>query len=176
MYGRELLKPLLGLDLYGLFAGVSNTLHYWFGFVFPIAITLMFFQFVTRNIYEKGDMTWLAKGGGIITKSHPSAGFFNMGEKILFWLVMLFGALISASGLIMEFQLLELSRTEMLIANSIHAIIAAIFVLVVFGHIYLAAIGVQGTISAMTKGVVDVNWAKAHHDRWHEQTQSAQKP
>lgn len=176
MYGRQLLIPVIGLEGYATLTAVSNTLHYWFGLVFPVAIVLMFFKFVSRNIYERGDMTWLIKGGGLINKSHPSAGFFNMGEKMLFWLVMLFGVLVSASGLIMEFQLLDLNRTEMLNTNTIHAIVAAGFVVVIFGHIYLATIGVKGTLSAMTDGTVDMNWAKAHHDRWYKQIQSVQKP
>ena len=172
MYGRPVLIPLIGVETYAQIAVVSKTLHNYFGLIFPVSILLMFFQFVRRNIYEKGDLTWLAKGGGFFSKSHPSAGFFNMGEKMLFWLVILFGLLVSASGLVMVFQLFELSRTEMMIANSAHGVIAAAYVAIVFGHIYLSTLGVKGTLSAMTKGTVDENWAKAHHDRWYAQLRS----
>ncbi len=175
MYGRTLLVPVLGAESSAWLVGASNTVHYWMGFVFPIAIILMFFKFVRRNLYEKGDLKWLLKGGGIITDDHISAGFYNMGEKILFWLVIIFGVALSASGLIMEFQLLELTRTEMLIMNSVHGIVAAIFTAIIFGHIYLATIGVKGTLSAMTDGRVDENWAKAHHDRWFDEVQASQK-
>lgn len=169
MYGRSLLAPMMGAEAYGFFGGISNTVHYLLGFIFPITIILMFFKFVGRNLYAKGDFNWLFKGGGFLSDAHVSAGFFNMGEKILFWLVMLFGVLLSASGLIMEFQLIELSRTELMMANSVHGIVAAVFVMLVFGHIYLSTLGVKGTLSGMTKGTVDENWAKAHHDRWYEQ-------
>ena len=52
-------------------------------------------------IYEKGDLTWLLKGGGFIGKGHVSGGFFNMGEKSWYWLVILVGLAISISGLIL---------------------------------------------------------------------------
>ncbi len=175
LYGRSLIIPYLGIETYGMIAAASKTTHSLFGLIFPISIVLMFLKFVRRNLYERGDLTWLMKGGGMLSKSHPSAGFFNMGEKVLFWLVILFGTLISVSGLIMVFQLFEFTRTEMIITNTLHGVVAACFVFLIFGHIYFAAIGVKGTISAMTDGSVDKNWAKAHHDRWYEKAQSVKK-
>ncbi len=176
LYGRPLLIPVLGIETYGMVAAGSKTLHNLFGIIFPISVLLMFLQYVGRNIYEKGDMKWLLKGGGIVTDAHQSAGYFNMGEKILFWLVMLFGVLMSVTGLIINFPVFDLTRADMILLYKVHAVVAGVFVMLIFGHIYLAVVGVKGTLRSMTDGTVDENWAKAHHDRWYEQIQSDQEP
>jgi formate dehydrogenase subunit gamma len=46
--------------------------------------------------------------------------------------------------------------------------VAIVFIALVFGHIYMATLGVPGTLQGMTKGYVDANWAKSHHDKWYE--------
>lgn len=175
LYGRPLLIPVMGIETYGMIAAGSKALHNLFGIIFPLTILLMFAQFVGRNFYAKGDLRWLGRGGGILTDTHQSAGFFNMGEKILFWLVMLFGLLMSVSGLVIYFPVFELTRADTIFLYKLHAVVAGAFVILVIGHIYLAVVGVKGTLSAMTDGTVDENWAKAHHDRWYEQLKSAQE-
>lgn len=172
LYGRTLLIPIMGIETYGLAAATNKTIHNWVGLIFPVTILLMFLQFVGRNLYARGDMTWLVKGGGIVTDAHQSAGYFNMGEKILFWLVMLFGALISISGLILYLPIIEFSRADMILTYKIHGIIAGAYVILIVGHVYLAVVGVKGTLSSMTDGTVDENWAKAHHDRWYKEIKS----
>jgi formate dehydrogenase subunit gamma len=172
LYGRTLLIPIMGIETYGVIAATNKTIHNWVGLVFPVTILLMFLQFVGRNLYARGDMTWLAKGGGIVTDAHQSAGYFNMGEKILFWLVMLFGLLISITGLILYLPIIEFSRADTILAYKIHGIIAGAYVILITGHIYLAVVGVKGTLSSMTDGTVDENWAKAHHDRWYKEMES----
>jgi formate dehydrogenase subunit gamma len=175
LYGRDLLIPLLGPENYGLVAAASKTLHNLFGIIFPLTVMLMFIQFVGRNFYEKGDMKWLIKGGGIATDAHLSAGFFNMGEKILFWLVMLLGLLMSVSGLLINYPVFDLIRADMILLYKVHGVVAGGFVILICGHIYLAVFGVKGTLQSMTHGSVDENWAKSHHDRWYEDVKSKNK-
>jgi len=38
-----------------------------------------------------------------------------------------------------------------------------------FVHIYLGAIGMEGSLETMTTGYCDSNWAKEHHDEWYEE-------
>jgi formate dehydrogenase subunit gamma len=46
-----------------------------------------------------------------------------------------------------------------------------VFIALVVGHIFLAVFFVRGTLSGMTRGQVDANWAKEHHDRWYTEVQ-----
>ena len=60
------------------------------------------------------------------------------------------------------------------IALSAHGIAAILFIAVSFGHIYLATLGVEGALESMTRGTVDANWAKSHHDLWYADLQAQQ--
>ena len=55
---------------------------------------------------------------------------------------------------------------EMQYASTWHAIMALFLVCVIFAHIYIGTLGMQGAFSAMGSGEVDVNWAKEHHNLW----------
>ena len=58
---------------------------------------------------------------------------------------------------------------EMQYASTWHAIMALFLVCVIFAHIYIGTLGMQGAFSAMGSGEVDVNWAKEHHSLWAEE-------
>ena len=124
-------------------------------------------RFAIRNLPARGDLTWLIKGGGIIGNAHVSAGFFNAGEKIWFWLVALLGITVSISGLILLFPIFGQGRELMQLALIVHGIASVALVAGSLGHIYIGTAGTEGSLESMTTGYVDENWAKAHHDRWH---------
>ncbi len=69
-----------------------------------LGLILVFFMWVLRNIPHHRDLIWLLKGGGLFSKhSHPDAGKFNAGQKIIFWSVILLGGSISVTGLSLLF-------------------------------------------------------------------------
>ena len=126
----------------------------------------MLVRFVKKNIYARGDLTWLLKGGGMIGNSHVTGGFFNMGEKSWYWLVILFGLAISVTGLILLFPMFGQGRVIMELSHVVHVIGAIALIAVSFGHMYLGTVGTEGTNESMDTGYVDIKWAEAHHDRW----------
>ncbi|MBE9545038.1 MAG: formate dehydrogenase subunit gamma [Proteobacteria bacterium] len=169
LFGRTLLIPVLGHDIFSVLASSSKEGHNLFGPIFLVSLILMLFSFVKRNIYARGDMTWLLKGGGMIGKSHASGGFFNMGEKTWYWIVILIGLVISVSGLILVSPNFGQGRLIMELSHVVHASTAILLIAVSFGHIYLATAGTEGTKEGMNTGYVDIKWAEAHHDRWAKQ-------
>lgn len=166
LFGRTLLIPAFGHELFSTIAAASKLTHNLIGPIFLISLVLMLFQFVTRNIYARGDLTWLLKGGGMIGKSHVTGGFFNMGEKSWYWLVILVGLVISITGLILVSPNLELTRIIMELSHVLHTLGAIFLIAVSMGHMYLGSIGTEGTNESMKSGYVDIKWAEAHHDRW----------
>lgn len=166
LFGRSLMLPWMGLELFSVFASAAKEGHNLFGPLFLLALALMFLQFVVRNIYQKGDLTWLLKGGGIIGDHDVPSNFFNMGEKSLFWLLIIVGGLIAISGLILLFPLFGQGREIMELSHIVHAITALIMLMVVIGHIYIGTIGMQGALEGMTSGYCDLNWARDHHSWW----------
>jgi formate dehydrogenase subunit gamma len=169
LLGRTLLIPLFGHHVFSLLASASKESHNLFGPIFLVSLIMMVVSFARRNIYEKGDLTWLLKGGGFIGKGHVSGGFFNMGEKSWYWMVILIGLLISISGLILVFPNFGQGRVIMAISHVVHVVGAIILIAVSIGHMYMGSIGTEGSMEAMKSGYVDINWVEAHHDRWARQ-------
>lgn len=166
LVGRPLLIPLLGKSAFSMLASASKEGHNLFGPIFLVSLLMMLYSFARRNIYEKGDLTWLLKGGGFIGKGHVSGGFFNMGEKSWYWLVILVGLVISISGLILVSPNFGQGRVIMGISHVVHVIGAIILMAVSIGHMYMGSIGTEGSSEAMKSGYVDIHWVEAHHDRW----------
>ena len=173
LLGRPLLLPLFGKEVFSILASASKEGHNLFGPLFLVSLIMMLISFGRRNIYEKGDLAWLLKGGGLIGKGHDSGGFFNMGEKTWYWMVILIGLVISISGLILVSPNFGQSRVIMELTHIVHVVSAMILIVVSIGHMYLGSIGSEGALEGMKTGYVDIKWADAHHDRWgkhcHEQ-------
>jgi formate dehydrogenase subunit gamma len=188
LYGRYVLLPVLGKEAFAAMSQVGKLLHNYVAFAFMVGLLLTFVVWIRHNFPSWQDVTWLAKGGGMLVKgSHPPAWKFNAGQKILFWLVMLGGLSISLSGiaLMFPFETAMFAKTfavlnvfglslpteltpiqEMQYASSWHAIVSLLLVCVIIAHIYIGTLGMQGAFSAMGSGEVDVNWAKEHHSLW----------
>jgi len=166
LLGRPLLIPLLGKEVFGLLASASKEGHNLIGPLFLVSLIMMLFSYVRKNLYEKGDLKWLLRGGGVIGKEKLSVGFFNMGEKIWFWLLMLVGLVVAISGLVLLFPNFGQGRFIMEISHVIHSIGALALFCISLGHMYMGSVGMEGALDAMTTGYVDINWADGHHDRW----------
>jgi formate dehydrogenase subunit gamma len=171
LLGRFVLLPWMGPEVFSILASASKEAHDLMGPVFVAALISFFVQFVRMNLPGKGDLGWMVRLGGLIGHKHPAVGFFNPGEKILFWLVVLLGGLLSVSGIAVLFQNLWPGRDLMQAALVGHAVGGLLFIAMVFGHIYLA-LSVKGLLPAMTEGYVDANWARAHHRHWYDQVEA----
>jgi len=176
LYGRFVLIPLLGADGFSITASACKEMHNLIGPLFVFAVLALLVLYIKDNFFNRGDITWLTKGGGMFG-GHVSAGRFNAGEKTWFWLVMIFGFLLCITGLILDFSIFGQGREIMALSHMIHGISALLLIAVSFGHIYLGTIGVEGTLEGMTTGYVDANWAKSHHDLWYEEiSKTSEKP
>ncbi len=58
---------------------------------------------------------------------------------------------------------------EMQLSQTWHAIVAFVFIAIIFAHIYIGSVGMEGALDAMTSGDVDEQWAKEHHGLWVEE-------
>jgi len=167
LFGRFVALPVLGAEAFSVIASASKEGHNLFGPLFLVAIVALFVRWAARNLPSRGDLKWLIKGGGIIGNAHVSAGFFNTGEKIWFWSVMLLGLTVSISGLVLVFPVFGQGREIMQLALIVHGIAAVLFIAGSLGHIYIGTLGTEGSLESMTTGYVDENWARGHHDRWY---------
>jgi formate dehydrogenase subunit gamma len=142
----------------------------------------VFLTFLRDNWPQRGDLRWLLQGGGMLRKSgreEPPSHRFNAGEKLVFWGgVLLLGALVVASGLVMN-QLvpgMAYPRSTMQVAHMVHNASAVLMLCVFAGHIYLGTIGMRGAYAAMRHGSVGDAWAREHHAYWYEDVRSGKVP
>jgi len=167
LFGRFVVLPVFGPEAFGVIASACLEGHNLFGPLFLVALFLLFIRFAAKNIPKRRDLTWLRRGGGAIGEGHVSSGFFNAGEKIWFWAVIVLGLTVSISGLILDFPIFAQGRETMQLTLIVHGITAVLLTAGSLAHIYIGTIGSEGSLESMTTGYVDENWAEAHHDRWY---------
>ena len=56
-----------------------------------------------------------------------------------------------------------------------HALVSLILTAIIFAHLYLGSIGMEGAFDAMGKGDVEEQWAREHHSIWAEDVLNARK-
>ncbi len=169
LYGRVALIPVIGKDAFAAYAGLCKTLHNYLGPFFAAGLVLMLLVWLKDNIVRAHDLQWFAKGGGIIGKGHPSAGKCNGGEKAWYWLLVVVGLAMVASGLVLDFPQYGQDRGQMQLAHVIHAASSLVVCAFFLGHLYIGTIGTEGALEGMVNGRVDEQWAKQHHDLWFEE-------
>ncbi len=194
LYGRYVLKPILGPEAFAFITGIGKWLHNYVALAFMIALVLVFVLWVRHNFPRTADIKWILKGGGLLVKgSHPPAHKFNAGQKLVFWAVILLGTSLSLSGIALLFpfetamfaktfvfmnmlgfdlptQLTPLEETQL--ALLWHSMVALALIVVVIAHIYIGSLGMEGAFDAMGTGQVDKNWAREHHSLWIERIES----
>ncbi|WP_152207951.1 formate dehydrogenase subunit gamma [Marinobacter changyiensis] len=196
LMGRSFLIPVIGLEAFSTLAVGAKWIHNNISWAFMLGLVLTFCMWVVHNIPNKLDWQWLKAGGGIFTKSHPSAKKFNAGQKIVFWTVMILGFSVSLSGLslLFPFQMPMFADTfgfmnsilgtnfptalapheEMQLSNIWHSVVAFLMMVAIIAHIYIGTVGMEGAYDAMGNGQVDLEWARQHHDLWVDEVQAKQ--
>jgi formate dehydrogenase subunit gamma len=168
-FGKRLLLPLMGPDLFSRWSEAAKYVHDFMAFPFMFGIVLMAALWLKDNVFEPVDWEWFRQGGGFIKRRHPPARRFNAGEKLVFWLALAAGAGTSISGLALLFPFYLTNIAGMQMAQIIHSVVAMLFIALILGHIYIGTIGMEGAFEAMWTGEVDLNWAKEHHRLWLEE-------
>lgn len=171
MFGRAVLIPLLGLEGFSAWAGVSIVLHNWLGPLFIVGLAVMILIWFTNNLPKSYDWEWFKQGGGILKGKHPPAGKANAGEKLfVFWAgLIVCGIIVSATGVVLDFPIWGQTREDMQLAQVLHASFAIIWTGIILGHTYLGSIGTEGAFEGMATGRVSVEFAEQHHDQWYEE-------
>lgn len=178
-FGKFFLLPILGGTLFGWLAYALKNVHNFAGPLFAVSLVIVFFTFLKDNFPRRGDLTWLLKGGGMLSGKEVPSHRFNAGEKLVFWGGVLFlGAIVVASGLVLDKLVpgLIYERGTMQIAHMVHAVATVVMMVMFMGHIYLGTIGMQGAYKAMKTGYVDETWAREHHGLWYDDIKAGKIP
>jgi formate dehydrogenase subunit gamma len=177
-FGRWLLIPLIGHPAFTALSQASKYTHNFLAVPFVLGVLVMAVVWIKDNLPERADLEWLRQGGGMLRGGgvHPEAGRFNAGQKGIFWLVVLGGLGMAATGYLLMLPFAYTGIGGMQVAHLVHAILGAIMIAVIIGHIYIGTIGMEGAFDAMGSGRVDANWAREHHRRWYDRLRGREGP
>ncbi|GJD62873.1 formate dehydrogenase subunit gamma [Methylobacterium frigidaeris] len=172
IFGKRLLMPLIGPEAFATLAQYGKYAHIYLAWPFMLGVLFMLVLWIKDNIPGKIDWIWLKQGGGLLGDAHPSAGRFNAGQKMVFWMVVGFGLAMGATGIMMIFPFAATDINGMQIMQVIHSLIGVVFIAGILAHIYIGSLGMEGAYDAMGSGEVDLAWAKVHHDLWVKEQQA----
>jgi formate dehydrogenase subunit gamma len=178
-FGKFFILPVIGTALFGWLTYALKNIHNFAGPLFAVSLVIVIVTFVRDNIPSKEDITWILKGGGLISGTEVPSHRFNAGEKILFWSGVFFlGLVVVVSGLVLDKVIpgLVYERGTMQISHMVHAVATFLMMTMFMGHIYMGTIGMRGAYSAMRDGYVDETWAKEHHELWYDDIQAGKIP
>jgi len=176
-FGKMLLLPILGHDLYSWIAAAAKNVHNFVGPILIVGVLWMIIRFLRYNWFTKEDFIWLTKIVGNLTGHEYPSGKFNGGEKLIFRiLLVLLTPLLIISGLVLNFPNLGQARDTMQTFNVIHMVLAYVAIAMAFAHIYLGTIGQKGAYRAMRDGYVTAEWAQHHHERWYNDVKAGKVP
>ncbi|NNM74817.1 formate dehydrogenase subunit gamma [Enterovirga sp. DB1703] len=169
IFGKRLLMPIIGPDAFAALSQWGKYAHNYLAWPFMLGLLLMLIVWVKDNIPNRVDVAWIRKGGGFLGDAHPSAYRFNAGQKMIFWIVVIGGLLMSATGILMLFPFSATDINGMQLTQAVHAVIGVLFIAAILAHIYIGSLGMEGAYDAMGSGEVDLAWARRHHDLWVEE-------
>lgn len=151
----------------------SRILHPFIGVVLAVAFFFFAMGMWGQNRITAVDKEWQKRLGDILcnkTQGLPEIGKYNIGQKYLFWTLVVTIALLLVSGIVIwqpwftpYFPVVAVRAAVLL-----HAVAAFVAILGIIIHIY-SAIWVKGSIRAMTRGTVTAAWAKHHHPAWYKE-------
>jgi len=170
--GFAIYSPWLFHWITPLFGGGPRTrlLHPWFGLLFEIFFLFQFLNWVAPMAWKEADRRWMKRLRAYATNEEPleaeDVGFFNGGQKIYFWTIVVSGILFLITGLLMWFDNLS-PRWVVVVSYVVHDIAALVMLAGFIIHIYEGTAQQPGTFHSMVDGTVTESWAWTHHPAWY---------
>jgi formate dehydrogenase subunit gamma len=148
-----------------------RAIHHGAGVVFTVALVLAFLIWVKECAhFDSDDVAWMKVAGGYLggNPKLPEMGKFNTGQKMFFFIIVIFGVLVSLSGYVMWFPA-SFSRDLVQWSYLVHA--ASMFMLTAgwLAHWYLGTIANPGGFSAITTGWVPRAYIKSHQPKYYRE-------
>lgn len=159
--------------LANLFGGGTwaRILHPFIGVVLFVSFLGLAARFWSDNSITAVDREWKKHFGEILAnkaKNLPEIGKYNLGQKYLFWALVVAIPVLTVSGIVIwqPYFAPVFPISLVRLAAVLHALFAFIAIVAIIIHVY-AAIWTRGSIRAMVRGTVTVAWARHHHPGWY---------
>jgi formate dehydrogenase subunit gamma len=169
--GFAIYSPWLFHWIAPLFGGGPRTraLHPWFGLLFTVFFLFQFLNWVTPMAWTAADRRWVKGIRQYATNKERLAsedvGFFNGGQKLYFWAIVVSAILFLITGLLLWFTDLT-PRWIVAISYVVHDLAALVMLAGFIIHVYEGTAHQPGTFRSMMDGTVTESWAWTHHPGW----------
>jgi formate dehydrogenase subunit gamma len=152
---------------------LSRALHPWFGVGFCFFFGLQMLNWLQPMMWTPADSNWIrnlkTQVMGMEPLDPPETGFFNGGQKLQFWEIVVGGIVLLLTGVVLWFGARTFGPTAVAVSYVLHDIFALIMLGGIFIHIYLSTGGEPGTFQSMTRGAVSEAWAWTFHPAWYKE-------
>ena len=152
---------------------LARAMHPWFGIGFSVFFGLQALNWLAPMTWTPADSRWMRNIKQIVSGEEkldpPDTHFFNAGQKLQFWEIIIGTIVFLITGFIMWAGAPTFGRMAVWISLVLHDISALIMLFGIFIHVYQSTIGQPGTFQAMTRGAVSEKWAWTFHPAWYQQ-------
>lgn len=148
----------------------SRILHPFLGVLMFVAFAWMALKYWKDNIIQSYDREWQKRLSDVVNnRDHnlPEIDKYNIGQKQLFWTMIVTMILLLASGIVLWRDAVTFPIPVIRVAAVVHALAAFVLIIGIIVHVYAAIFWVRGSLRAMTRGTVTHGWARHHHALWY---------
>jgi formate dehydrogenase subunit gamma len=150
-----------------------RAMHPWFGVAFCFFFGLQTLNWLQPMKWTAADTVWIhnlkTQVMGTELLDPPQTGFFNGGQKLQFWEILIGSIVLLISGIILWFGGRAFGRGAVAVSYVLHDVFALIMLAGIFIHVYLSTVGEPGTFQSMTRGAVSEAWAWTFHPAWYKE-------
>lgn len=159
----------------GSFVRISRDIHGLATIVFIIFGILMFFMWFRESLFKKYDIDWIKIMGGYLSQDNVpvSAGKFNAGQKMWFWIATLGGAIMAFTGGVMFFQYTDINTLRLVAI--IHNVIGFVVIGMLITHIYMSLFAIEGAVESILNGNMGEEELSILHSIYYKELQDAGK-
>jgi len=169
--GFAIYSPWLFHWIAPLFGGGPRTraLHPWFGLLFTVFFFFQFLNWLAPMAWTAADRRWMKRIRQYATNQEAAefqdVGFFNGGQKLYFWSIVVSAILFLITGIFLWFTNVS-PRWVIAVSYVIHDLAALVMLAGFIIHVYEGTAHQPGTFRSMTDGTVTESWAWTHHPGW----------
>jgi formate dehydrogenase subunit gamma len=150
----------------------ARILHPFLGVLMFVLFLVMVMRYWDDNKIQPYDREWGKRLSDVINNRDdnlPAIDKYNVGQKQLFWTMVVTMVLLIVSGIVMwrPYFAGAFPIPLIRIAAVVHMLSAFVLIVGIIVHIYAALFWVRGSLRAMTRGTVSAAWARHHHPLWH---------
>ena len=168
-----------GLLVFHLLIGSAWLAVYFLYIIFGLRHDVVPFLKEVFSLSPASDMIWCVRKGMRLVLGEkamrsmgldsalPPQGFYNAGQKLLFWVLLLSMLTLLVTGIVIWRQYFSawFGIEAIRLSALLHAFAAFVLIASIIVHIY-AGIWVKGSMGAMLYGKVSRAWARKHHNGW----------